>query len=134
MIYFEDGLINFSFYLNAKSLYLQRSIGYYYFFNTDSISQVKQINSYFECFFVFLKYVFENTKNTLIEKNMTFYLLQNYVTKNEVLYNITNYSNIYCKVVNEISKSDFISPFFKNKLKDLKKVILKLKRLNKRKI
>lgn len=126
MIYFEDGLINFSFYLNAKSLYLLRTIGYYYFFNSDSISKIKLINSYFECFFLFLKFVYKNTKNTILEKNMTFYLLQNYITKNEVMYNITNCSKIYMKVVNQISKSDFISPFFQSKLKDLKIIISKL--------
>lgn len=134
LIYFEDGLINFSFYLNAKSLYLLRNIGYYYFFNTDSISQRKKINSYFECFFIFLKYVYENTKNTILEKNMTFYLLQNFVTKNEVLYNITNYSKIYIQVVNEISKCDFISTFFQSKLKNLTNVILNIKRLHANKI
>ena len=123
MIYFEDGLINFSFYLNAKSIFLLRSIGYYYFLNSDSISQVMKIDSYFECFFIYLKYVFENTKNTLIEKNMTFYLLQNYIKRNEVLYKISNYSKIYKEVVKQISKSDFISPFFIQKLKDLKMVL-----------
>ena len=127
MIYFEDGLINFSFYLNAKSLHLFRTIGYYYFLNTDSISQVMKINSYFECFFLFLKYVFENTKNTLIERNMTLYLLQNYIKRNEVLYKVTHYCKIYMKVINQISKSDFISPFFQTKLKELKVIISNLK-------
>ena len=125
MIYFEDGLINFSFYLNAKSLYLLKSIGYYYMTNSDSISQKVNINSYFECFFLFLEYVYENTKNSIFEKNMTFYLLQNYIRNNEVLYNITNYSKIYAKVINKISKSDFISSFFDVKIKDLKRIISK---------
>ena len=131
MIYFEDGLINFSFYLNAKSLYFLRNIGYYYFLNSDSISQNRQYNSYFENFFTFLKFVFENTKNTLVEKNMTFYILHNYVTRNEVLYNVTKYSKIYNKVINEISKCDFISSAFSNKLKGLKKIVLTIKRLHK---
>lgn len=125
MIYFEDGLINFSFYLNAKSLYFLRTIGYYYFTNADSISKKLNINSYYECFFLFLKYVYENTKNTLLEKNMTFYLLQNYIPKNEVLKRITNYSKIYKKVVNKISKCKFISPFFQSKINGLKRIISK---------
>ena len=127
MLYFEDGLINFSLYLNAKSLYLLRSIGYYYLTNSDSISQKVNINSYYECFFIFLKYVYENTKNTILEKNMTFYLLQNYIRNNAVLYKITNYSKIYAEVINKISKSKFISSFFDVKIKDLKNIILKKK-------
>ena len=131
MIYFEDGLINFSFYFNAKSLYLLRNIGYYYFLNNDSISMNKNMNYYFENFFVFLKYIYENTKNNILEKNMTFYLLQNYVTKNEVLYKVTNYSKIYTEVINEISKCDFISKFFALKCKKLKDIISKIKKMNK---
>ena len=95
--------------------------------NSDSISQKVNINSYYECFFIFLKYVYENTKNTILEKNMTFYLLQNYIRNNAVLYKITNYSKIYAEVINKISKSKFISSFFDVKIKDLKNIILKKK-------
>ena len=134
MIYFEDGLINFSFYLNAKSLFLLRSIGYYYFLNSDSISQSLRIDSYFRCFFLYLKYVYENTKNTLIEKNMTFYFLQNYIRKNEVLYKISNYSEIYKDVLKQIAKCEFKSPFFISKIKDLKVVFENLKILTHKKV
>ena len=133
LIYFEDGIINFSFYQHAKSIYLYRIFGYYYFTNPDSISKEIKINSYFECFFVFLKFVFENTKNILIEKNMTFYFLHNYIKNNEILYKISNYSTIYKRVIKQISKSDFISPFFQQKLKSMELIIsnLKLKKRNK---
>lgn len=88
------------------------------------------MNYYFENFFIFLRFVFENTKNTLIEKNMTFYILQNYITKNEILYNITKYSKVYNKVINEISKCDFINSFYDTKLKELKKILSQIKKLH----
>jgi len=130
MIYFEDGLMNFSFYLNTGSLYLLRKIGYYYFKNNDSISIKLQINYYYENLFLLLKYVYENTKNNLTEKKITFFLLQNYINKNEVLYKLTNYSKIYIEVINEISKSDFISDYFIKKCKQLLEIISKVKMLH----
>ena len=94
MIYFEDGLMNFSLYLNAKSLYLLRSIGYYYITNFNSTSLNVNVDSYYQCLFLFLFYVYKNTKNTILEKNMSFYLLQNYVADNNVFNKITIYSYI----------------------------------------
>ena len=63
MIYFEDGLLNFALHRNAKSLYLLKKIGYYYIFNKDSVSRYINIQLYLKCFFIFIKYIFENTKN-----------------------------------------------------------------------
>ena len=60
-----------------------------------------------------------------LRKHKKFNILQNYIRNNEVLYNITNYSKIYAKVINKISKSDFISSFFDVKIKDLKRIISK---------
>ena len=125
MIYFEDGLINFSLYFNAKSLYLHRSIGYYYLRNSNSVSQNVNLNFYYECLFIFLLYVYENTKNTILEKSMPFYLMQEYI-KNKVLKKITIYSKIYMEMIKIFSKSDFITPFFQSKIKRLKRIILKL--------
>ena len=84
------------------------------------------LNSYFECLFIFLLYVYENTKNTILEKSMPFYLLQKYIKNNKVIKKITIYSKIYMKMIKIFSKSDFITPFFKSKLKGLKRIILKL--------
>ena len=64
---------------------------------------------------------------------MTFYFLHNYIKNNEILYKISNYSTIYKRVIKQISKSDFISPFFQQKLKSMELIIsnLKLKKRNK---
>ena len=75
MIYFEDGLINFALHRNVKSLYLLKKIGYYYIFNKYSVSRYINIELYLKCFFIFIKYIYENTKNNKYEKDIIFYLL-----------------------------------------------------------
>ena len=77
MIYFEDGLINFALHRNVKSLYLLKKIGYYYAFNNDSVSHFMDISSYIKCFFIFIKYIYENTKDNKYEKDMISYLINN---------------------------------------------------------
>ena len=96
MIYFEDGLINFALHLRVKSLYLLKTIGYYYFYNKDSISHSLNLNLYIRNFFLYLKFLIENTKNTKHEKDMIFFLLNLYIYDNNLLYNIkTNDFQIY---------------------------------------
>ena len=68
MIYFEDGLLNFALYRNVNSLYLLKRIGYYYIFNKKSTSHSVDQNKYLLCFFIFLKFTFENSKNNKKEK------------------------------------------------------------------
>ena len=88
MIYFEDGLINFALHLRVKSLFLLKNIGYYYFFNKDSVSRSLNLNLYIKNYFLYLKYLIENTKNNKHEQNMIFYLLNLYIYENNLLNNI----------------------------------------------
>ena len=99
MIYFEDGLMNLALHFNAKSLYLLNHTGYYYIYNKESVSHFVNLDLYLRCFFIFLKFFMEYTKNNKYEKEMIFFILREYINDNNLLYNITNYSNIYEEVI-----------------------------------
>ena len=127
MIYFEDGLMNFALHLNAKSLYLLNQIGYYYIYNDKSISHSINFDSYFSCFFTFLKFILDNTKNNKYEKDINFFILQEYTGNNDILKRIKIYLKIYEEIINSLLKIRFLNSFNKNKLKDIKNIILNIK-------
>lgn len=131
MIYFEDGLINFSLHLKLKSLYLLKKIGYYYFFNSDGVSRSVNQDLYIKDFFLYLKCVEENTKNNKIEKDMVFYLLNLYIYDNITFNNITDYFQIYDEVFNKLLINKFIDPININKINELKKITENIKEKNK---
>lgn len=124
MIYFEDGLINFALHLNAKSLYLFRKIGYYYIFNKDSVSRSQNFNLYIKCFFLFIKYVYENTKDNKYEKNMVFFLIVEFIKNDEMLKRITKYSKFCLKIINLLLSDKFITNFYESKLTNMKIQVL----------
>ena len=109
MIYFEDSLINFALHLNSKSLYLLNTIGYYYTYNDISVSHSVNLDSYFSCFFIFLKFIIENTKNTKYEKDIIFFILQEYIINVEIFKRIKNYLKIYEEVINSLLNIKFIN-------------------------
>ena len=124
MIYFEDGLINFALYRNSESLYLYKKIGYYYIFNENSVSRKLNINLYLKNLFLFFKFVLENTKNNVYEKNIIFHLLNEYIIDNGLLNNLSNDFEIYEEIINALFKNEF--SYFGNKLlKILKRKIIK---------
>ena len=127
MIYFEDGLINYALHLNAKSLYLLDHIGYYYIFNNISVSHYVNIDLYFKCFFIYLKFLIEKTKNNEYEKDINFFILKEYIPNDYLIKNITKYSEIYEEVINSLINIKFINIIKKNKLTALKNIILKKK-------
>jgi glycosyltransferase involved in cell wall biosynthesis len=127
MPYFEDGLINFSLHRNANSLYLLKRIGYFYIFNKNSISHSLNMNKYFTCYFIFLKFIFENIKNNEYEKGIVYFLLDEYIMANELLNKITKYSDIYEEVIDILLNSEYCDLNYKNKLLNMKKIILSIK-------
>lgn len=128
MIYFEDGLLNFELYRNINSLYLYKKIGYYYIFNKDSASSRINIKSYLKCFFIYLKFIIEKTKNNKYEKDIIFYYLNKYIIKNEILFNIEkeDIKNTE-EVINLLFYNKFCSIKNKIKLKKIKNIIKNLK-------
>lgn len=131
MIYFEDGLLNFELYRNTKSLYLYKKIGYYYIFNKDSASSRINIKSYLKCFFIYLKFIIEKTKNNKYEKDIIFYYLNKYIIKNEILFNIEKEDIKYAEeVINQLFYNKFRTIKNKIKLKKIKNIIKKIKSKN----
>ena len=127
MIYFEDGLINFALHFNAKSLFLYKKIGYYYIFNKDSVSRSLNYNIYLKCYFLYLKFLLDNIKNKKYEKNMIIFLLNEYIQDKNLIYNIKESLEIYEQVINILLNFNFISSLNKQKLLDIKNIILKKK-------
>ena len=76
MIDCEDGLINFILYKFAKSYYFLNNIGYYYIINNQSITKYNHKNFQKRLFsnFLYLKFIFQYTKNNYKEKNMANYI------------------------------------------------------------
>ena len=128
MIYFEDGLINFALHRNANSLYLLKRIGYFYIFNKISVSHSLDKNKYFIGYFIFLKFVLENLKNNKYEKDMVYFLLDEYIKRNEILYAITQSLRIYEEVINTLINDKFCDLIYKKKLEIMKKIINRFKK------
>ena len=76
MIDCEDGLINFVLYRLAYSYYFISKIGYIYIFNEESITKATKWNfkKRLKSNYLYLKFIFQNTKNNIIEKNIANYI------------------------------------------------------------
>jgi glycosyltransferase involved in cell wall biosynthesis len=106
MILEEDQLINYILHRNAKSFYFINTIGYYYISNKISITKnyFKCAKLLMKCNFIYLKIIFEYSKNEKYEKDMfNFYLNILY----KYLYLTNNYSlltqeefNFYFNLIN----------------------------------
>ena len=76
MIDCEDGLINFILYRLANSYYFMQNIGYLYVINEESITMENKWNfkKRLKSNFLYFKFIFQNTKNNIIEKNIANYI------------------------------------------------------------
>jgi glycosyltransferase involved in cell wall biosynthesis len=112
----EDTIISYILYRNAKSFCSLRNIGYFYIKNSQSITKnmfkISELKMKF--IFIFLKVVFENTKNTKYEKDM-FNLLFTQLNEN---FNIINRLNnlainskyhFYYEIIYQFLNSNFIT-------------------------
>ena len=95
MVGLEDCLINFSLHRNAQSLYLLNKLGYYYIYNNNSITHKKSVNRTLKFRFLYLKFIYENTKNTLFEKDMAFFVFNRKLKNINSLNIINNEFNFY---------------------------------------
>ena len=76
MIDCEDGLINFVLYRLANSYYFISKIGYIYVINEESITKANKwsFKKRLKSNFLYIKFIFQNTKNNIIEKNIANYI------------------------------------------------------------
>ena len=123
LIYFEDGVMNYILYRIAKSFYFIKKLGYFYIINNQSITiNLSTVSrEYFKSIFIYLKLIFEYSKNTKYEKDMANCLLGDIFE-----YKITNGliilekdNKFYRDVINKFLESNFISNINKNELKKL---------------
>ena len=131
MVFFEDGLINYFVHLVGKSFYfLKKRVGYHYLRTTESITKnyFKYKYTKAKCLFIYLKFVFENSKNTKYSKDKVNHLMS-FINNNLDAPNIlsrTNFSedvNLYNDITNIFLDSSFINDENKNILQIIKKII-----------
>ena len=88
-IYLEDQIINFIIHSIAKSFYFSKKIGYYYirteFSITKNVKKIPKLNTKF--IFMYIKILFEYSKNTKYDKDMLNLLFTN-IIKNFYIYNV----------------------------------------------
>ena len=133
MIFYEDTLINFMLYKVAKSYYYLKDIGYFYISNKDSstMSYYKneiRMNKIFNSLFIFLKFIYEYTKNNQYEKDMG-----NEIIKKELemilsshIYNkIHKNYYFYENIINMYLNNKFTSLSIKSKIKNIKDILKK---------
>ena len=125
MIFNEDQVMNYILYRIAKSFYFIKTIGYRYIINkisiTNATSKVSKLKIYF--LFLYLKYIFENSKNVKYEKDMFNYILHKYsyfFLKNKFLSFTKNDFYFYSNLINIFFNCLFITKENKVLLKDFK--------------
>jgi glycosyltransferase involved in cell wall biosynthesis len=127
----EDQLINYVLHRTAKSFYFLKTIGYYYISNKISITKnvFKCGKELLKCYFIYLKIIFEHSKNEKYEKDMFNFFVNN-LFRNYCI--STTYSlltkeeyNFYFNLINIFLNNKFITNenknLFKFYLKTLKK-------------
>ena len=133
MTYFEDGVLNYFLYKVSKSFYLKKKIGYYYIRNKDSITSKKKNILNVKFTFYYLKYVFEYSKNTKYEKDMSNALFKRIAILRNInnrILKINKDFNFYLDIIDEFLENEFISNNNKNYLRKTKANILKAQKIN----
>lgn len=125
----EDGLINFILYRTAKSFFFFKKIGYYYIPNDSSITLNYQnnIDETIRFIFIYLLFIFEETKNNKYEKDMANCLFQRLYlgVLSESLNLITKDFQFFINIINLYLNCEFINKENIFKLVELKSIIQK---------
>jgi len=128
MIVYEDGLINYMLYKNARSLYQSKKVGYYYIQNQQSITKnfLNDRERTIKNCFIYLNYIFKYTKNNQYEKNIAdciFHNVQLEISNINIFKTLTKEYKFYYDIINTYLKCEFISLVNKNQLKNILKLI-----------
>ena len=128
MIFYEDTLINFILYKVSKSYYYLKNIGYFYISNLNSSTMSynkneKNINRLLNSLFLFLKFIFDYTKNNKYEKDMENEIIEKEKKIILSLKNIKNLKNFkfFEKIINLYLGNKYIRLSTKNIFTKLKK-------------
>ena len=123
MITAEDGLMNYIFYRNTKSLFFTKKVGYYYIKNEKSITNAKLTDKKLKSFFYNLRLIFEYSKNNKYEKDMANAYISHFIsplTNNILKKFISNDCDFYTKIIWQYLNCEFISDSHKMKFKKIK--------------
>ena len=128
MIVYEDGLINYMLYKYAKILYITKKVGYYYIQNQQSITKnfLNDRERTIKNCFIYLKYIFEYTKNNQYEKNIASCIFNNVqleISNINIFKYLTKEYNFYYNIINKYLNCELISLEDKNQLKNILKFI-----------
>ena len=129
MINFEDGIMNFILYKTSSSYYFLKKIGYFYIRNNQSITINQNFNydNRFKFIFLYLKLLFETTKNNKIEKKISI-LVFNWLLNliKEGIKSITKDFNFFFDIINKYLNCKFIDNRSKIILNQLKFILYNL--------
>ena len=135
MIFLEDSLMNYLLLRTAKSFYFLKIIGYNYIRTVESITKkiVRNSQKRLKSYFIFLKFIFEFSKNTKYEKDILNYLLTDIIRILDIpkIISKINYYEIYkfyYEIINAFINCLYISDENLNLLFKLKKKIEKKNR------
>ena len=132
MIDCEDGLINFVLYKLANSYYFIAKIGYIYVINEGSIT-IANFKKRLKSNFLYLKFIFENTKNNIIEKNIANYIFLGIYSQHKKdifkLFKNINDIEFYKGIIDLYLNCKFISKKTKEILSHIKIIINQNKNL-----
>ena len=124
MIVYEDGIINFALHQQAKIFYLLKKVGYYYLNNRYNSSNKNGKKYYFKYLFLYLKFIFENTRNTRYDKLKPFLILNKYIKNIKIVNNINYDLNFFLDIINNYLKCKFINKIDKIKLTNMRNIII----------
>ena len=132
MTFMEDSLINFLLYRTSKSYFFLKKIEYYYIKNPYSITQnlYKISDLRIQFIFIYLKILFEYSKNNKFEKDMTNVLFTNVIRRFNIGQNMkNNYNyNIFTTTINKFLNNKYINDDIKLILKGIKMIINSIKK------
>ena len=112
----EDTIMSYILYREAKSFYFLKNIGYYYIKNSQSITKnmfkISELKLRF--IFVFLRIVFENSKNNKYERDMANALFTELNQNLNIRYRLStlsfnSYFNYFTNVINMYLNSPYIN-------------------------
>jgi len=128
MIFYEDTLINFILYKVSKSYYYLKNIGYYYISNLNSSTMSynkneKSINRIQISLFLFLKFIFDYTKNNKYEKDMGNEIIEK---EKKIIFSLKNFKSnknfkLFEKIINLYLGNKYIRLSTKNIFNKIKK-------------
>ena len=112
IINMEDSMMNYILQKEAKSLYYLKKIGYYYIKNSQSITnslfKISRLQK--QLLFVYLKLVYEYSKNNKIEKDMFNLLFTNFFKiLSKFNFPFNNNINFYSELIKIFLKCKYIS-------------------------